>query len=153
VLAGGERGRLERADVVEGGAVGARDLQGVAEALRGEEADRGPLALQDGVGADRRPVDHAARARQVELQLVEGVEEADARVGGVGRGLADLQGAARLVVHHDVGEGPAHVDPNPKHLDLLPTLPLNSAPSGGFAAATDPGGGIGGGRRGPLRRN
>ena len=55
-MAGHQGPRLLEQDVEGLGLDLARDLEDVAKALRGQQAARGGLALDDGVGGDRRAV-------------------------------------------------------------------------------------------------
>jgi hypothetical protein len=110
-----ERRRLLRAHVVEDRPVRAADLEGVAEAARGEHPHRRALSLEHGVGADGGAVNDAARGGEIDLELGEGVEQPDRGIRGHGRRLADLERAGCLVVDDDVREGAAHVDADPLH--------------------------------------
>ena len=89
------------------------DLQHVAEALGGDDADLRALALQHGVCRDRRAVHEAQHVlrRQFPLRLhaLERLEHRDARVAAGGRNLHD---AARRTwpADDDVREGAADVD-------------------------------------------
>ena len=95
----------------------AADLQRIAEARGGEQADLGALLLEDGVGGHGRAV-HEQRAvaqqggeRQVELLGGEPQHAQDA-LAGVGRHGRRLEDAhrARGVAQHHVGEGAADID-------------------------------------------
>ena len=95
----------------------APDLQHVAEAARGDQPGPGARALQNGVGADRGPVQHLLdiRRRERPSSLQQGVDTRDhgpARIVRGGRDLALVQGA---VARHDddVGECSADIDRNP----------------------------------------
>ena len=120
---GDEGGRLPGGDVVEDGAVGAGDLEHVAEAGRGQHPDLGPAPLEDRVRADGDPVDEAFHAPEVDPEAFEHVEH---RAGGVRRGRGGLgvtERPRRVVEHRRVGEGPPHV-----HADVVSSLGIGHMP-------------------------
>jgi hypothetical protein len=84
-------------------AVAPAHLQHVAEAARGDEPDAPALALQQGIGADRRAVHDRAKALRCVEALQPG-EEADRLVPAVRRHLGRAEGAGSLVVEEEVGE-------------------------------------------------
>ena len=94
------------------------DLQGVAEPHGREERGAGPLALDQRVGGQRRPVDDRAHLRDGHLRLPE--ERDDARlhaVGGVlGRGehFPHAQSPGGFVHDDEIRERAADVDAEPR---------------------------------------
>ena len=88
----------------------ARELEDVAEALRRDEPATRALALEHGVGRDRRAVDHALRAREIALQRLQAGHEADRLVVRRARHLRDRERAGRRIEHQAVGERAADVD-------------------------------------------
>ena len=119
VLQRGERLRLGPDDPAGEPArhVGAGDLQHLAEALGGDEPDRGALALQDRVGRDGGAVQHLRDVRQRDARRrahpADAVEHADGLVGRGGGGLGPPGRAGRLLHEQHVGERPADVDAEP----------------------------------------
>jgi hypothetical protein len=93
-------------------AITAPDLQHVAEALGGEHADDGALALEQGVDADRRAVQEVGGCLQRLLRDGVGDDVGDAFIGGGGirRALADEHVAGLVVVIDEVGERATDVD-------------------------------------------
>ena len=99
------------------GHVGAGDLQDLPEALRGDQADGGALALEDRVGRDRGAVQHLGDLGQLDprrgADLPDPVEDADRLVGGGRGGLGPPRAAAALLDQQDVGERAPDVDSEP----------------------------------------
>ena len=101
-----------------------RDLQHLAEPVGGHEADPGALALEDGVGRDRRPVEHVADRGALDARggarLVDAAQHPHGLVLGRGGGLGAERRAGVLVDQQDVGERATHVDSEPVgHAALL----------------------------------
>ena len=94
------------------------NLERVPEALGGEERRARALALDERVGGERRAVHDRADGARGSPRLLE--ERRDAlldrvrRVFRRGENLAHARGARRLVDHHEIGEGAADVDPEPR---------------------------------------
>ena len=116
---------LAVAQVVEIGAVAARDLEDVAKALGGDQ--RGP-----GAGPLRNRVDHGGSAVHevvhgvgVESGLVDGIEHAPREIVRRAERLGDAERAGLLVEVDEVREGPADIGRQSAHRALLP---LGSAP-------------------------
>src|SRR5207249_12296716 len=91
-------------------------LEHVAEAPRGDEADRADLALDDRVGDERGPVGERGAAAGRAADGGQAVEQASGWIGG---GRRNLEGArpARGVAGDEIGEGAAHVDTDTNALD------------------------------------
>ena len=96
-------------DPVEMRTVHTADLEHVAEAPRGDEADSVDLALDDRVGDERGPVGERGAAAGRAADGGQAVEQTSGRIGG---GRRHLEGArpARGVAGDEIGEGAAHVD-------------------------------------------
>ena len=104
--------RLGPVQVVQHRHAQVADLQDVAEALGGDQRGACALALENRVGADGRAVQHVGHCPAVRRQQrTQAVNDADAVVM---RGGGDLvrDNAAIRGDCHDVGEGPADVDPD-----------------------------------------
>jgi hypothetical protein len=106
---------------------GPGDLQHLAEALRGDQADGGALALQDRVGRHRGAVQHLGDLAQLDpgfrADLADPGQHADGLVGRGGGGLGPPGGAAGLLDQQHVGEGAADVDTEPVGHGSLLSLP------------------------------
>jgi hypothetical protein len=110
-VAGDER--LKGADHAVGlGTGAAAELQGVAEAGRGDQPDAGDLALQDGVGGGGGAVDQQVETGRRNTRLGDRRQHAVGLIGQCGQDLADphLRPVGAVLMHHHVGEGAAHVD-------------------------------------------
>jgi hypothetical protein len=96
---------------------GPGDLQHLPEALRGDQADGGALALEDRVGGHGRAVQHRRDVGQLDARLgarlADAGEHADRLVGRGGGGLGPPGAAAALLDQQDVGEGASDVDSEP----------------------------------------
>ena len=116
-VARGQRGRGVDEEIVHVVAPLAADLEGVPEAPRREQPRSRALALDEGVGGERRPMDEAADgARRNPHFFEEAHDPGFNALGGVLGGrqeLADPDGAARLVDQNKVGEGAADIHPEP----------------------------------------
>jgi hypothetical protein len=90
------------------------DLDGIAKALGGQQADLAAGALDDGVGDQRRAVHHRMQRDGGQSGLLQQPRDARGdRFGGiVGRGeaLAGRDQVAGGVVQHEVGERAADID-------------------------------------------
>ena len=119
-VAGDERrGRVDE-DVVHVVAAFVPDLDGVAEARGGQESRPRALALDEGVGGQRRPVDDRPHLRGGAARVGEERHHAllDGLRGvlGCGQELADLDGPRGVVDPDEVGEGAADVDADARGL-------------------------------------
>ena len=112
---GHEPGRARRLDVVEHHAVAAADLQHVAEAPRGDHGRPRPAALERGVGGHRGAVGDPLHAVELDGEAADARHHALGVVARRRRRFFQPDGARRLVVEHEVGEGAAHVDAEPEH--------------------------------------
>ena len=118
---GNERLRPRHPDVERLGLGPVHELQHVAKALGREQTRDGAVALDDGVGADRRAVNDAAALGDEGLlgtaQFLAGqrdpAQDALKGVLPVAQRLEDLDLAARFVGDGDVGEGATDVDADP----------------------------------------
>ncbi len=107
----------------------APDLERVAESGRRDQPGDGALALDEGVGEERRRVHDAREVSRLERPVSE--NRRDARDHGTDRVVVGRQHLAAplasgvVVVHHDVGEGAADVDSErvAGHVQCLGTLP------------------------------
>jgi hypothetical protein len=117
----------------------AADLEHVAEAGGGEQADGRALALEDRVGGRRRPVQDVAQRRGLDAGEPEGPvdagHESGRRIVRGGRRLGDPEAAARLVHERDVGEGAAHVEGDRVALHASSPPPSKSRSIGARAAS------------------
>ena len=88
------------------------ELEGVAEAARGDEPDLGHLALEHGVGGGGGAVDDEVEIARAHARLRDRRQHAVGLVGGGGRDLGQLHAAALRprLVQQQVRERPAHVD-------------------------------------------
>jgi len=99
-------------EIVERGAVAPAELQQVPKSPRGDERDEGAAPFENGVGGHGRAVHHRSRAAGVDGG--ETVENRELRGRRRGRQLVDPE--TRVAGHgHQVGEGPAGVDPDDLH--------------------------------------
>ena len=96
-------------DPVEMRTVHAADLEHVAEASRGDKADRADPALDDRVRDERGPVGEGGAAAGHAADRGQAVEQASGRIGGGRRHLERVR-PARGVAGDEIGEGAAHVD-------------------------------------------
>src|SRR5690606_25916031 len=108
----GDRGRTRELDVEQAAdqALGAADLDDVAEALGRDDARLRALALEQRVGGDGRAVHEGGDVGVVDAELGERFEHAAPLAAGDGRDLRRKQGVASRVVAEHVGEGAADVD-------------------------------------------
>ena len=113
-LARHQRGRGFEKKVVEIVARLLADLDGIAEALGGQQADLAAGALDDGVGHERRAMHHGMQRGRRQARFLEQAGDAgDDRLGrvvGRGQALAGGDQVARGIVQDEVGEGAADVD-------------------------------------------
>ncbi len=88
-------------------------LEHVAEAGGGDERGDAASALEHRVGGDGRPVDDLGQVAVGGRELRDGRHH---RVVVARRGGEELpdRGAAVVLAEHDVGEGAADVDPDPR---------------------------------------
>ena len=97
----------------------AADVDQVAEAARGDHSRARAVALEHDVGRDRGAVEELVEGVELDpRQIAQLAQPGHRRLGGIrGRGghLVDRHLPARVVDQHQVGEGAAHVDPNPDH--------------------------------------
>ena len=105
-----ERLGLLPAEVVEHLAVDPLDVRHVLEALRRDERNPAPGALDQRVRADRRAVRERLDLARSDSALVERVDDRLAGVARRGRGLQRLDVTARGVEDDHVRERPARVD-------------------------------------------
>ena len=111
---------LAVAEIVEIGAVAARDLQHVPKALGGDERGLRAGPLGDRVD-DRRPtVDEVVHSVGVEPGLVDGVEHALREIVRRAERLGDTERAGLLIEVDEVREGPADIGRQSAHCALLP---------------------------------
>ena len=94
----------------------ALEEQDVPEALRGYEGDRSPLALQDGIGGDRRTVDEVGHRSGVDPGRRKGGEGPLVGIGRCARHLDHLD--PRAVHRNEIGERAADFDPDPHAVTL-----------------------------------
>ena len=98
----------------DAGHEGAGDLQHLPVALRGDEADPGALALQDGVGGNRRAVHHVSDCGRLDAGVIahplDAAEHADRGIVRGGGHLRAEGAAARFVDQQEIGERAADID-------------------------------------------
>ena len=109
---------LAVAQVVEVGAVAARDLQHVAKALGGDQRGLRARPLRDGVDDGRPAVDEVIHGVGVELRLIDGVEHAPRQIVRRAERLGDAERAGLLVEVDEIGEGPADIGRQSAHCVL-----------------------------------
>ena len=98
-------------EVVEGGAVLARELDQIAEALRRDERGARAAALEQRVGGDRHPV----RERR-DVGGVDGLEAAHHALGLILRRARHLgRHDTPAIQRHEIGEGSSNIHPHPDH--------------------------------------
>ena len=110
----------------------AADLEDVPEPLGGQQSGERPLALDQGVGDQRRAVDEAAdllRPRPAGQQLADAVQHPRGRVWIGGQHLGHGDAARLLAAQHEIGEGPADVDGEDGPVRLL-RRPVHAASRG-----------------------
>ena len=120
--AGHQRHRRRHPQVVAVVLQALAHLDDVAVSRGRQHPHRAPLALEQCIGGDGRPVDDEAgdpeQPGQIGAELgrqeAEAVHDAKRRIGG-GRGRLGEAHAARVVHRHQVGEGPADVYPDAIH--------------------------------------
>ncbi len=107
-----EGGHEERGDI----ALGAADLDQVAEAGGRENGHARAVPLEDGVGADGRAVDEPPHVAARDAERPEPGHDGGGLVPRLGRHLGDDDAAGGLVDRAQIGEGAADVDPDDEHL-------------------------------------
>ncbi len=88
----------------------AAELQHVAEAPGGDQADPGDLALEQRVGGGRRAVDDGLHGSRIGAGRGQRRHEADGLVVDRGRHLGELHGVGSHVDRQKIGEGAADID-------------------------------------------
>jgi hypothetical protein len=110
--------------VVEVVAMLAADLQGIAEALAGEERGQGSLALDQRVGDQGRAMDDLAEGAHRRVggrqRLLQPGLDGTRRIVRCGEGLPDDERAAGVVIDDQVGEGAADIDAGAQPHSLTP---------------------------------
>ncbi len=97
-------------------ALGAPDLDEVAKSGGREQRDAGATSLEDGVGADRRPMHESSHRVAIDTDRVEPREDRRGLVQRLRGDLADPD-LTRCRVHvGDIGERPADVDAHDEHV-------------------------------------
>ncbi len=109
-------------NVIDVVALLAADLQDIAEASRRDQAGFCPLALDEGIGHQRRAVDHRAHRLGREPLFAEECRDPFEGCPGwvIGRGqqLEDLEPPRRVIDHDDVGKGATDVYPATQPMTL-----------------------------------
>ena len=100
---------LDPVQVEGAGADHALDAEDIAESTGGDEADVGPAALDEEIGADGGAVDEIGDGVEVDTGLGEDVEDAAGGVVRSGEGLGFADGAGGFQ-GDEIGEGAANVD-------------------------------------------
>ncbi len=106
-----EVGHEERGDI----ALGAADLDQIAEARSGEDGDTCAAPLQHGVRADGGPVHHAPHVSTRDAEGVEAGQHGAGLLAAAGRYFRDDDAPGGLVDRGQIGEGSADVDPDEEH--------------------------------------
>ena len=114
VAASGERRREGQEEVVDVVTLLRPHLEDVAKAAGGEQAEAGPVPLDDGVGDEGRPVHDVADVHEIDRRCAQQIGHALERPDrGVFRGreaLVQVQGPRRAVDQDEVGERPPDVE-------------------------------------------
>ncbi len=96
------------------------DLEHVAETLGRDEADRRALALDDGVGDQRRAVNDLVEIADGDAggghHIGETAQRTLGRIGRRGQALVETNGRVALVEQDEVGEGASDIDTGPETL-------------------------------------
>ena len=125
-----QRRRLDPEDVVVRLAVAALDEGHIAEAPRRKVGDVCALALQDGVGGDRRAEPHVADAGAV-VDAPQPFEDSVRRIPGRGQVLPDADRAPVAVIGDEVRERAADIDADQvtRHAPALCPFPRSNVPA------------------------
>ncbi len=121
-----ERARPMKKKVVGLGPIAAADDVNVARAARDDQADGRAFALDQRVDGDGRAVDQVVDRFWVEACLVNAIDDAFDRIGGVVRLLACWMRSRALVEGDQIGERAADIDSDPQAHSML-FLPKASA--------------------------
>ena len=109
-----ERRRPLVEHVVHPEEVAAADLEDVPETLGRDQAGQGPFALEEGIDADRRAVDHESAVGQPRAAWIDAAEHAVEEIARRAERLGGRDRAGRLVERDQVREGAADVDADPQ---------------------------------------
>ena len=111
---------LAVAQIVEIGAIAARDLQHIPKALGGDQCSLRACPLGDGVDHRRAAMDEVVHGVRMEPGLVDGIQHAPREIVRRAESLGDAERAGLLIEVHQVGKGPADIGRQSAHRMLLP---------------------------------
>ena len=111
---------LAVAQIVEIGAIAARDLQHIPKALGGDQRGLRACPLGDRVDHRRPAVDEIVHRVRVETGLVDGIQHAAREIVRRAESLGDAERTGLLIEVDEIREGPADIGRQSAHRMLLP---------------------------------